>query len=401
MCHAAVPAAQVRRQDHTLPNGLHGDPARGSLDADRARDALVPRGLEGREDRAHRLRAPVRAHDVQGQRRTCSPRRTARTSLGRRPEQRLHRRGHDRLLANGAGAVSAADAVARGRPDGDRCASRKRPSSASARWSRRSGGSGSRTSRTAGCPRSSTTPRSRCTRTSTRSSAAWPTSRRRASRTCASSIAPTTCPTTRRWSSPATSTPTRAPRLVEQEFGKVAEAAEAPCRATSRRSRRGHARNAGHGRGGLAAAGGGRRLPDHLRRPPGLVSAAHRRRRCCPTARARASTAAGVRAAARALGVRAGQPHRAPEPVLCRGDRATGAHARGRSRTALIEEMERLATEPISARELERSKNQFARDYILGRQTVPAQGGASWRTPSCCTRATSRPPTASSTSSRT
>ena len=37
---------------------------------------------------------------------------------------------------------------------------------------------------------------------------------------------------------------------------------------------------------------------------------------------------------------------------------------------ALIEEMDRLVTEPITARELERSKNQFARDYVLGRQTV-------------------------------
>lgn len=37
---------------------------------------------------------------------------------------------------------------------------------------------------------------------------------------------------------------------------------------------------------------------------------------------------------------------------------------------ALIDEMDKLVKEPISERELQRSKNQFARDYVLGRQTV-------------------------------
>jgi zinc protease len=36
---------------------------------------------------------------------------------------------------------------------------------------------------------------------------------------------------------------------------------------------------------------------------------------------------------------------------------------------ALMEELERLKAEPISARELQRTKNQFARDYILGRES--------------------------------
>ena len=36
---------------------------------------------------------------------------------------------------------------------------------------------------------------------------------------------------------------------------------------------------------------------------------------------------------------------------------------------ALIEELDRLKTEPITDRELQRSKNQFARDYILGRES--------------------------------
>jgi zinc protease len=37
---------------------------------------------------------------------------------------------------------------------------------------------------------------------------------------------------------------------------------------------------------------------------------------------------------------------------------------------ALIAELDRLRTEPISERELTRTKNQFARDYILSRQTI-------------------------------
>jgi zinc protease len=36
---------------------------------------------------------------------------------------------------------------------------------------------------------------------------------------------------------------------------------------------------------------------------------------------------------------------------------------------ALIEEVERLKTEPITERELQRTKNQFARDYVLGRES--------------------------------
>ena len=41
---------------------------------------------------------------------------------------------------------------------------------------------------------------------------------------------------------------------------------------------------------------------------------------------------------------------------------------------ALIAELERLKAEPVSARELERAKNQFARDYIIGRETNHEKG---------------------------
>jgi zinc protease len=36
---------------------------------------------------------------------------------------------------------------------------------------------------------------------------------------------------------------------------------------------------------------------------------------------------------------------------------------------ALIAELDRLKTEPITDHELQRSKNQFARDYIMGRES--------------------------------
>jgi zinc protease len=38
--------------------------------------------------------------------------------------------------------------------------------------------------------------------------------------------------------------------------------------------------------------------------------------------------------------------------------------------TALIEELERMKTEPVADRELQRAKNQFARDYIIGRESI-------------------------------
>src|SRR5436190_14998087 len=44
-------------------------------------------------------------------------------------------------------------------------------------------------------------------------------------------------------------------------------------------------------------------------------------------------------------------------------------HTTDEAATALIAELDRLRTEPISAAELQQAKNQFARDYILGRET--------------------------------
>jgi zinc protease len=41
----------------------------------------------------------------------------------------------------------------------------------------------------------------------------------------------------------------------------------------------------------------------------------------------------------------------------------------------LIAELDRLKTEPITAHELQRAKNQFARDYILGRESDQQKAG--------------------------
>ena len=43
---------------------------------------------------------------------------------------------------------------------------------------------------------------------------------------------------------------------------------------------------------------------------------------------------------------------------------------------ALIDELEALVREPITERELQRAKNQFARDYVLQRQTIQSKASA-------------------------
>ena len=53
------------------------------------------------------------------------------------------------------------------------------------------------------------------------------------------------------------------------------------------------------------------------------------------------------------------QPGRAPEAATA----------------ALISELERMRSEPVTAAELDRAKRQFARDYILGRETVQQKAG--------------------------
>jgi zinc protease len=50
-------------------------------------------------------------------------------------------------------------------------------------------------------------------------------------------------------------------------------------------------------------------------------------------------------------------------------------HTTEEATNALIAEFEKLRAEPISERELQRSKNQFARDYILGRESNQQKAG--------------------------
>jgi zinc protease len=45
-------------------------------------------------------------------------------------------------------------------------------------------------------------------------------------------------------------------------------------------------------------------------------------------------------------------------------------HTPAEAEQALVKELDRLRTEPVSERELARAKNQFTRDYVLGRETV-------------------------------
>ena len=45
-------------------------------------------------------------------------------------------------------------------------------------------------------------------------------------------------------------------------------------------------------------------------------------------------------------------------------------HTTAEAEKALIDELERLKREPITPRELQRAKNQFARDYIIGRESI-------------------------------
>ncbi len=78
--HARVAPAQVRVSAAAAAQRPHGHPPPGSLDADRARAALVSRRLQGREAGPHRLRPPLRAPDVQGLARTSSPSSTRRSS---------------------------------------------------------------------------------------------------------------------------------------------------------------------------------------------------------------------------------------------------------------------------------------------------------------------------------
>jgi len=51
-------------------------------------------------------------------------------------------------------------------------------------------------------------------------------------------------------------------------------------------------------------------------------------------------------------------------------------HAPAEAEQALVKELDRLRTEPVSERELTRAKHQFTRDFVLGRETVQQKASA-------------------------
>ena len=165
-------SAQARLHDDDAGQRAAGGVPRRPLDADRAYGDLVPRRLEEREARSHRLCPPVRAHDVQG----LEERRAGRPPVVHlergRPEQRLHQRGFDRLLGDDAGAVPAARAVARGGPHGVAADRRAGVQDRARGRQGRAADAGREPAVRPPATRSSTTRRSRFTPTSTRRSAA-------------------------------------------------------------------------------------------------------------------------------------------------------------------------------------------------------------------------------------
>src|SRR5207245_2283550 len=84
----------------------------GSLDADRPPAALVSRWIEERTRGPYRLRAFLRAPDVQGLEERHAGRAHLDDCVDRRSKQRLYDRRRDGVLGNGAGAISADDPVA-------------------------------------------------------------------------------------------------------------------------------------------------------------------------------------------------------------------------------------------------------------------------------------------------
>ena len=278
-------------------------------------------------------------------------------------------RGRDGVLADGAGAVPAARAVARGRSHGVAAHRRGRCSRPSARSSRKSAGCASRTSRTAGCNEIiydqafTVHPYKHPTIGSMKDlEAASIDDVREFFRTYyvpnnatlvlvgdfdteGGAGAGDAVPRAR-----ARSRDKPVPRDIPKEPPQTKER-----RVTLERE--------------LAAAGGRRRAPHHVRRPSRTRIRCTSRRRCCPTARARASTASSsTRSSWRWPRSAAATSSRIPNLFFAVAIVQPGKTPE-EATDALIAELDRLRNEPITAAELQQAKNQFARDYILGRES--------------------------------
>ena len=207
-------------------------------------------------------------------------------------------------------------------------------------------------------------------RTSTRRSAAWRISRRRRSTTCATSSGPTTCPTNATLVDRRRLRPEAGARSWSTQYlGRVPKADAA-----------GAARHSG---GAAADARSAASRVEESWPLPAVVVAYHITYDGHPDSyplhiaskilsdgqSSRIYRKLVYEKRHRAGGVRRRQHHRGPEPVLRGRDRAAGPDAgRGRARrsspSSIGCEASRSAT-----RELQRAKNQFARDYIVGRES--------------------------------
>ena len=156
--------------------------------------------------------------------------------------------------------------------------------------------------------------------------------------------------------------------LVNQYLGRVPKAAKPVPRDIPQEPTQ--PRRSASPSSSLAAAGGRRRAitsPTTATPTPIRCTSC---RRCCRTARARASTASwSTKPAWRS------PPLAAPTSSRIRTcstpwRSSTPASRPAAVEKALIAELERIKTEGITERELQRAKNQFARDYILGRESV-------------------------------
>ena len=186
-----------------------GDPLRRPSAAACRGERLVPRGTGERRARPHRLRAPVRTHDVPGHRSTC--RATAlqvRRGRRRQRHQRHHGLRSDQLLRDAPGEPAGTWPVARVRSHGYLLDRSTRRSSRTSRTSfATSAGRAPRTGRTASSTRwCSTSCFRRAIRITATSSDRMPTSRRRSWTTCRASSRSTTRRTMRASRSWATST---------------------------------------------------------------------------------------------------------------------------------------------------------------------------------------------------
>ena len=335
--------------------------------------ALVSRRLEERAAGAHRVRAPLRAHDVQGlEERRARGGITSLHRQRRRPEQRLHRPKTRRSSGR-----RCRRSTCRWCSGSKPIAWRRCGSTRTAFTTRARGGQGR-------APDARREPAVRAaerdhlrpgvhgrTRTSTRRSAAWPTSRRRRSTDVREFYRDLLRAGERdAGASSATSTPAQATELVDAVSRPRAEGRPSRCRATSRRSRRRRRSGASSSRRrGRCRPSSSRYHITYDGHPDSYPlhitskvlsdgqSAAHLRASSSTTSSSRSRpSAAATSSRIRTCSTR----WRSCSPGRRRED----------GEQALIAELDQAeAASRSRPHELQRAKNQFARDYILGRES--------------------------------